>query len=138
MQSQQRPHQRQPVVQAPRQLHRCSIYQELTPCKLCALSICGVSPRLLYSCSASSTLPGSQSNIDRLGWLLVNEGPRRTVIEGGIIALDGSPMAVTRTIISTARPSTVRSSHLYCSGMMRTPTPAATLTQAVLMVVGRK
>ena len=47
-------------------------------------------------------------------------------------------MAVTKTIISTARPSTVRSSHLYCSGMMRTPTPAATLTQAVLMVVGRK
>ena len=47
-------------------------------------------------------------------------------------------MAVTKTIMSTARPSTVRSSHLYCSGMMRTPTPAATLTQAVLRVVGRK
>ena len=56
----------------------------------------------------------------------------------GETAQKGLPMAVTKTIMSTARPSIVRSSHLYCSGMMRTPTPAATLTQAVLMVVGRK
>ena len=50
----------------------------------------------------------------------------------------GPPAAVTSTIISTASPSTVRSSQLYCSGTMRIPTPAATLTHAVLMVVGKK
>lgn len=50
----------------------------------------------------------------------------------------GSPTAVTSTINTTASPSTVRSSQLYCSGTIRIPTPAATLTHAVLMVVGKK
>lgn len=47
-------------------------------------------------------------------------------------------MAVASTMRTTVSPSIVRSSHLYCSGSISTPIPAATLTQAVLMVVGRK
>ncbi len=47
-------------------------------------------------------------------------------------------MAVTSTMRTTDSPSIVRSSHLYCSGSIKMPTPVATLTQAVLMVVGRK